>query len=64
MRRHDIGDGDWAKIEKLLPGKKGDSGRTAVSARKSASRSTRKAVLFHCYKPLSDAITDSCATIV
>jgi transposase len=33
MRRHEIEDGDWAKIENLLPGKKGDAGRTAEDNR-------------------------------
>lgn len=29
-QRHALTDAQWKKIEKLLPGKKGDSGRTAA----------------------------------
>lgn len=33
MRRHEIGDEQWAKIKDLLPGKPGDPGRTAEDHR-------------------------------
>ncbi len=33
MRRHEIADEDWEKIKDLLPGKDGDSGRTAEDNR-------------------------------
>ena len=33
MRRHEIGDEQWAKIKNLLPGKPGDPGRTAENNR-------------------------------
>ena len=32
-RRHELADAQWAKIEHLLPGKKGDPGRTAADNR-------------------------------
>ena len=33
MRRHEIADEQWVQIRDLLPGKKGDPGRTAVDNR-------------------------------
>ena len=30
MRRHEIGDEQWAKIKDLLPGKRGDPGRKTI----------------------------------
>lgn len=33
LRRHELTDGQWAKVEPLLPGRVGDPGRTAVDNR-------------------------------
>lgn len=33
MRRHEIADRNWEKIQGLLPGKAGDPGRTAENSR-------------------------------
>jgi len=33
LRRHELTDGQWQKIERLLPGREGDPGRTAADSR-------------------------------
>ena len=34
LRRHELTDGQWEKIEPLLPGREGDPGRTAADNRR------------------------------
>ena len=61
MRRHEIEQEAWERIEGLLPGKAGD--QRPVAASRLAPGAWKKCLLILIRAPLAPVCTPSCATI-